>query len=45
MGTVLNLKGGFIHIPVLPEQVIQSYPVPFIPLEMTRKALSLLTRG
>lgn len=41
----LNMKAGFIHIPVLPEQVIKYWPeFPFMPLEMTRKALSLIIR-
>lgn len=40
-----NLKSGFIHIPVLPEQVIKDWPkFPFMPIEMTRKALSLIIK-
>ncbi|MEJ2630934.1 MAG: hypothetical protein P8011_01550 [Acidihalobacter sp.] len=36
-------KAGFIHIPVLPEQVItECRDSPFMPLEMSRKALSLV---
>ena len=34
---------GFVHIPALPEQVIQHWSEsPFMPLEMTRQALSLI---
>ncbi len=36
-------KAGFIHIPVLPEQVMKEWrDSPFMPLEMSRKALSLV---
>jgi len=36
-------KSGFIHIPVLPEQVMNEWrDSPFMPLEMSRKALSLV---
>ncbi len=36
-------KSGFIHIPVLPEQVTQQYrDSPFMPLDMTRKALEII---
>ncbi len=36
-------QSGFIHIPVLPQQVITRYPdAPCLPLDMTRKALSLI---
>lgn len=39
----LSHQSGFIHIPVLPEQVIKQYPgSPGMPIEMTRKALSLI---
>ena len=39
----LNMQAGFIHIPVLPEQVIKYCPeFPFMPIEMTRKALSVI---
>lgn len=39
----LDLKVGFVHIPPLPEQVIKYWPEsPFMPIEMTRKALSLI---
>ncbi|MBW4618503.1 MAG: hypothetical protein KME17_03830 [Cyanosarcina radialis HA8281-LM2] len=39
----LDLKVGFVHIPVLPEQVIKYWPEsPFMPIEMTRKAISLI---
>ena len=38
-----NMKIGFVHIPALPEQVIGFWPEsPFMPMEMTRKALSLI---
>ncbi len=38
-----DIKIGFIHIPVLPEQVIKYWSnSPFMPIEMTRKALSLI---
>ena len=40
-----DMKVGFVHIPALPEQVIQHWPeAPFMPLEMTRHALSLIIR-
>jgi len=39
----LSHKSGFIHIPVLPEQVTgENRKSPFMPLEMSRKALSLV---
>lgn len=39
----LDMKVGFVHIPVLPEQVIKYWPEsPFMPIAMTRKALSLI---
>ena len=39
----LNMRVGFVHIPALPEQVIQYWPeAPFMSIEMTRKALSLI---
>jgi len=39
----LSHKSGFIHIPVLPEQVIGQYrDAPYMPAEMSRKALSLI---
>ena len=38
-----DMKVGFIHIPALPEQVIKYWSEsPFMPIEMTRKALSLI---
>lgn len=38
-----NMKVGFVHIPALPEQVIQHWPEsPFMPMAMTRQALSLI---
>jgi len=38
-----GMKVGFVHIPVLPEQVIQYWAEsPFMPMEMTRQALSLI---
>ena len=38
-----NLKVGFVHIPALPQQVIKSWSEsPFMPLEMTRTAISLI---
>ena len=38
-----DMKVGFVHIPVLPTQVIKYYPKsPFMPMDMTRKALSLI---
>jgi pyroglutamyl-peptidase len=38
-----SMKVGFVHIPALPEQVIKYWPEsPFMPMEMTRKALSLI---
>lgn len=36
-------QAGFIHIPVLPEQVIKEHrDSPYMPLEMSRKALTLI---
>ena len=36
-------KSGFIHIPLLPEQVMKEHrDSPYMPLEMSRKALSLI---
>ena len=36
-------KAGFIHIPVLPEQVMKKWrDSPYMPLEMSRNALSLI---
>ena len=36
-------KCGFMHIPALPEQVISQWPdVPFMPLEMTRRAVEVI---
>ncbi|MGI8501805.1 MAG: hypothetical protein ACR2LR_11775 [Hassallia sp.] len=38
-----NIKVGFVHIPVLPEQVIKFWSEsPFMPMDMTRKALLLI---
>ncbi|NER83139.1 MAG: hypothetical protein F6K42_27020 [Leptolyngbya sp. SIO1D8] len=38
-----EMSVGFIHIPALPEQVIQAWSEsPFMPMEMTRHALSLI---
>lgn len=38
-----DMKVGFVHIPVLPEQVIQAWPEsPFMPIAMIRQALSLI---
>lgn len=39
----LDMKVGLVHIPILPEQVIEYWAEsPFMPMEMTRKALSLI---
>jgi pyroglutamyl-peptidase len=39
----LDMQVGFVHIPALPEQVIKYWAEsPFMPMEMTRKALSLI---
>lgn len=39
-----DIKAGFIHIPVLPEQTIKQWPnYPSMPIELTRKALTLIT--
>lgn len=41
----LDMQVGFIHIPALPEQVIKYWAEsPFMPIEMTRKAISLIIR-
>lgn len=38
-------KSGFIHIPVLPKQVIKQYrECPSMPLSMTREALSIIIK-
>lgn len=38
-----DMKVGFVHIPALPEQVIKYWvESPFMPIEMTRKALSII---
>lgn len=38
-----DMKVGFVHIPVLPEQVIKYWSEsPFMPIEMTRTALALV---
>ncbi len=36
-------KSGFIHVPLLPKQVVQKYrESPFMPLEMSKKAISVI---
>lgn len=36
-------KAGFVHVPLLPEQVAKEYrDSPYMPLQMSRKALSLV---
>lgn len=38
-----EMRVGFVHIPILPEQVIQQWPdSPFMPLNMTRAAIALI---
>lgn len=38
-----EMQVGFVHIPALPEQVIQGWSEsPFMPMEMTRQALALM---
>ncbi|MBW4695959.1 MAG: hypothetical protein KME27_29950 [Lyngbya sp. HA4199-MV5] len=38
-----DMKVGFIHIPALPEQIINGWAEsPFMPMEMTRQAISLI---
>ncbi|MEM7649705.1 MAG: hypothetical protein AAF283_11020 [Cyanobacteria bacterium P01_A01_bin.70] len=38
-----DMRVGFVHIPILPEQVIQQWPnSPFMPLEMTQTAITLI---
>ncbi|NEQ48064.1 MAG: hypothetical protein F6K00_32845 [Leptolyngbya sp. SIOISBB] len=38
-----EMRVGFVHIPILPEQVIQYWPdSPFMPLDMTRSAIALI---
>jgi pyroglutamyl-peptidase len=40
------MKVGFVHIPALPEQVIKNWAEsPFMPMEMTRQALSLIIKN
>ena len=42
----VDLKCGFLHIPALPEQVIERWPHnPFMPLEMSRMALEIVIHG
>lgn len=38
-------RGGFIHVPFLPEQVISKKDMPFMSLEMLTKALELAIRA
>jgi pyroglutamyl-peptidase len=38
----LHHKSGFIHVPVLPEQARQHRNAPTMPLDMSRKALSII---
>ena len=43
----LKIKSAFIHLPLLPEQVIKERKFsdsPFMPIEMTRMALSLIIK-
>lgn len=37
----LKIKGGFIHVPYLPEQVVNKGPLPFMSLDMIAKGLEL----
>lgn len=38
-----QLRCGFVHIPALPQQVIERWPdYPFMPLEMTRAAMAII---
>lgn len=38
-------RSGFVHIPVLPEQVMKQHPnSPYMPIEMSRKALAFIIR-
>lgn len=40
-----DVRVGFVHVPVLPEQVIKHRPeFPFMPLELTAKAVYLLIK-
>lgn len=40
-----TMKAGFVHIPILPEQVIKHWSKsPFMPIEMTRDALSTILK-
>ena len=40
-----SMRAGFVHIPALPEQVIQQWPeTPFMPLVMTCEAISIIVR-
>ena len=39
----LDMKAGFVHIPALPQQVIQYWSeAPFMPMKMTCKAISII---
>ena len=41
----LSHKSGFIHIPLLPEQVMKQHrDAPYMPLSMSRKAMALIIR-
>ena len=40
-----SMRVGFVHIPALPEQVIQQWPeAPFMPLSMTCEAIAIIVR-
>ena len=40
-----NMKGGFIHVPYLPEQVIMKKNTPFMSLEMMTKGLEFAVKA
>ena len=38
----LDIKGGFIHLPFLPEQVLDKGNLPYMPLEMMIRAIEII---
>lgn len=40
-----NIKGGFIHVPFLPEQVMDKKNTPYMSLDMITKALELAVKA
>jgi pyroglutamyl-peptidase len=40
-----NIRGGFVHVPFLPEQVLDKKNTPFMPLDMMTKGLELIVKS